>query len=189
MSTVLSAGEHRTEALRHLRHLRSHPDAEVQRTIREAEVEVAALPAGLDEYVAAMVPEGMEFARLELSLQVLPAGPGDTPLFYVLRRPISVLVTRDGEYFLAFSPAFLAHGTGDSVEEALRAFFTEWTHRYDVLRDLERQDRLGEPLRRELARIRRLLRYREPVPAPNSDYAAANIWRALASTSSMVPAR
>lgn len=168
MVALPRADEQRARALDRLHRLRSYPDATVQRTALEVEEDVAAIPTGLNGYLAAMAPEGTTLNRMELSLKVFFLDAGQHTGSYVFRRPVKVRVTQDGEYYLGFSPAFLVHGTGDTPEDALQAFFVEWANRYAALRALEREDRLGEPLRRELADIRRRLKHPDPAPLGSS---------------------
>lgn len=155
----------RTRALRSLRSLESHPDPSVQRTAKQAEAELAALPAGLDEYIARMAPPGIQVARFVAQIVGVPA-PESPGMGYVFRRPVRLNVVHDGDYFVASSPSFLVHATGDTVEEAIVHYLEEWVTHYRSLVNRERCDELGLPLQQELARIRRLLRNQDPQPMP-----------------------
>lgn len=139
------------KALEAAESLLGYPDTKVK-TIAQAVADyLKGLPAGIDEYVQAITPQGSAMARVELQISAfLAAGT-----FYEFRRPVRVIISRDNGYFLAWSNRFLVHGTGDSADQALRDYMEEWRRHYEFL--LKEAERLVPPLQKELAGIQRLL--------------------------------
>jgi len=130
--------------------LLGHPDTKVKTTARVVADYLRGLAAGVDEFARAVTPEGSAFARIEFKLSRFIA----SDRAYAFKRPIRVTVARDNGYFVAWS-RFLVHGTGDTIEEALRDLMAEWQRHYERL--VAEEDHLAPPLEKELATIRRLL--------------------------------
>ncbi len=148
---MTSQAQTKEKAIEAAESLLGYPDTKVKATAQTVADYLRGLPVEVDELIRAVTPEGSGIARIELKLSRFVASGRP----YDFRRPVRLVVARDNGYFVAWSNRFLVHGTGDTVEEALRDYMEEWERHYERL--VAEEDHLAPPLERELAAIRRLV--------------------------------
>lgn len=148
---MTSQAQTKEKAIEAAESLLGYPDTKVKATAQTVADYLRHLPVGVDEFLGTVAPEGSAMARIEFRLSRLCA----RGQLYEFRRAIRIIVARSEGYFVAWSNSFLVHGTGDSVDEALRDYMEEWHRHYQWLH--EESERLAPPLEKELAKIQRIL--------------------------------
>ncbi|MCX6020787.1 MAG: hypothetical protein NTZ05_03475 [Chloroflexi bacterium] len=95
---------------------------------------------------------GVEIPRLYVKIQEIETPSGDFRL--KLRRPLTLRVLKELEYWLVDDNKTLIWGTGDTIREAILDYMLEWQERLSWLK--EHESELGVGLIKEYQKLQRL---------------------------------
>ena len=130
--------------------LRHSSDPELSRAAKVVSDYLGSRPTAIEEFLETR-SEGFQLRRVFLELRAIVS----REQVFDLRRPFKVQILREENYFLVFSPSYLVHATGDTIDEAFGNYMDEFIAHFEWLIAYETE--LAPPLKKELAKLRRQL--------------------------------
>ena len=123
-------------------------DPELSRAGRVVSDYLDSRPTGLEEFLDTR-SEGFQLRSVSLELSAIVS----KEQVFSLRKPFSVKISREENYYLVDSPTYLVHATGTTATEALGNYMDEFVSHFEWL--TVHAAELSPPLEKELDKLRR----------------------------------